>query len=256
MSNIFKDALDDVKGLEKKLLGPTYEYWNQIKSPPEIGITSDGTLDALGKDVDGLVQYVEVLVTGNGASKTGGPLGNKFFLQTGGKCKDINSCKDKDADCQLQEVDRYIYINNVPQGNIPFISSGMGKNFSDLKGLIPGTMGNLNVLNPFSIMQSFLSGATPDCSAVKLDTINNDNISSTETHYVTIVDQSNMDPCNFLDGKNPINGKQCTEIFSNMKNSEPAVYFPDDPMVQVYYAALGVLGIYILYCLMKKANKQ
>ena len=29
-----------------------------------------------------------------------------------------------------QEVDRYIYVNNVPQGNVPFISSGLGVNFT------------------------------------------------------------------------------------------------------------------------------
>ena len=258
MANLFQEVLSDAKGVEARLLGEPYEYWKQIKSPPEIGMTSDGSLQALAKDIDGLVQYVEVLVTGKGASKTGGPLGNKFFLQTGGKCKDINSCKDQGNDCQLQEVDRYIYINNVPQGNIPFISSGMGQNFSDLKGLIPGTMGNLNVLNPFAIMQAFMSGATPDCSAVKLETINADNITGTETHYVSIVDQSNMDPCSFLDGRNPVSGQQCKEIFSNMQkldNLDPAVFLPDDPMVQVYYAILGVLGLYILCCLMRKNHK-
>jgi hypothetical protein len=131
----------------------------------------------------------------------------------------------------------------------------MGTNFSELRGLVPGTMGNLNVLNPFAIMQAFMSGSTPDCSAVKLEVVNSDNISSTETHYVSVVDQANMDPCNFLDGKNPINGNQCREIFSNMRNLEPAVFLPDDPMVQAYYAILGVLGLYILYCLMQKANK-
>jgi len=254
MSNIFQEVLNDAKGVEKRLLGDPYEYWKQIKSPPELGMTSDGTLSALGKDIDGLVQYVEVLVTGQGASKTGRPLGNKFFLQTGGKCKDINSCAGKDDTCQLQEVNRYIYINNVPQGNIPFISSGMGQNFSDLKGLIPGTMSNLNVLNPFAIMQAFMSGGTPDCSAVKLETITPDNISSTETQYVSIVDQQNMDPCSFLDGKNPITGQPCKEIFSNMK-LQPAVYLPDNYIIKLYYGILGILMIYILYRLMIRNNK-
>jgi hypothetical protein len=100
-----------------------------------------------------------------------------------------------------------------------------------------------------------MSGSTPDCTSVKLEVINSDNISSTETHYVSVVDQSNMDPCNFLDGKNPINGNQCKEIFSNMQNLEPAAFLPDDPMVQAYYAILGVLGLYILYCLMQKTRK-
>ena len=83
MSNIFQEVLADAGAVEERLLGPNYEYWKQIKTPPELGMTSDGTLGALGKDIDGLVQYVEVLVTGQGASKTGRPLGNKFFLPTG-----------------------------------------------------------------------------------------------------------------------------------------------------------------------------
>jgi len=255
MSNIFQEVLTDANGVQERLLGPSYDYYKQIKTPEEIGMSSDGTLNAMGNDINGLVQYVEVLVTGKGASKTGGPLGNKFFLQTGGKCKDINSCQGQGTDCQLQDVNRYIYINNVPQGNIPFISSGMGQNFSDLKGLIPGAMGNLNVLNPFAIMQAFMSGGTPNCSAVKLQTINSDNISGTETHYVSIVDQQNMDPCSYLDRRNPITGQSCKEIFSNMKNLNPAPVLPDDPAIQVYYAMLGVLGIYIFYRLMLRNNK-
>jgi hypothetical protein len=256
MANLFNEVLKDAKGVEERLLGPTYEYWKQIKTPPELGMTTDGTLGAMAKDIDGLVQYVEVLVTGQGASKTGRPLGNKFFLPTGGKCKDIRSCDGQGADCQLQQVDRYIYVNNVPQGNIPFISSGMGQNFSDLKGLIPGAMGNLNVLNPFAILQAFMSGGTPDCSAIKLETVNTDNVSGTETHYVSIVDQQNMDPCSFLDRRNPITGQPCKEIFSNMREDlQPALYLPDDPMIQVYYAMLGVLGIYIFYRLLARNQK-
>ena len=54
-----------------------------------------------------------MLVTGKGrASKTGKPLGNKFFLKTGGQCNPI--------DKKGNTVDRYLYINNVPDGSIPF----------------------------------------------------------------------------------------------------------------------------------------
>ena len=55
-------------------------------------MTDKGTLKALGKNIDGLINYVEVLVTGKSkASATGGPLGNKFFLQTGAKCLDTET---------------------------------------------------------------------------------------------------------------------------------------------------------------------
>jgi hypothetical protein len=141
MSNLFEDVLNDAKGVEEKLLGPSYPYYKNIKRPNEIGMTDKGTLKALGKDIDGLIQYVEVLVSGKSkASATGGPLGNKFFLKTGAKCVDNKT---------NEQVDRYIYVNNIPQGSIPFISNGLGVNFKEFRGLIPGTMSNLSVLNPF-----------------------------------------------------------------------------------------------------------
>jgi hypothetical protein len=51
----------------------------------------------MANNIDGLIQYVQVLVTGGGASTTGGPLGNKFFLQTGGKCSDVKTKQEVDV---------------------------------------------------------------------------------------------------------------------------------------------------------------
>lgn len=242
MSNIFQDVLNDAKGVEQSLLGPSYKYYDQIKSPSEIGMSADGDLGALARDVDGLVQYVEVLVTGNSnASRTGRPLGNKFFLQTGAKCMNPNK----------QEVDRYIYVNNIPSGNIPFISSGLGKNFSEFKGLIPGAVSDLNTLNPFTIMQSFMSGSTPPCQEVTLETIDVNNNSSQETHYVTLVDLQNMDACSMPGGVNNYTkpARRCKEAFENQTLSP---VMPRDPIVQLYFAGLAALGIYTLTRLMHK----
>ena len=191
MSNVFQDVLSDSSSVKAQLLGPDYPYYKYIKSPSDIGMSSKGSLSQLGKDVEGLIEYVNLLVSGKSkASATGQPLGNKFFLKTGGKCLD----KSTDPG---QEVDRYIYINNVPMGNIPFISSGMGVNFSDFKGLIPGTISNLNAFNPMTMLQSFLSGSTPDCKEITMQTIDTYNNKSTESHFVTMVDITNMDPCSF-----------------------------------------------------------
>ena len=162
-NNMFEDVLTNAKGVEEKLLGPSYPYYKYIRTPTEIGMSDKGTLAQLGKNINGLVAYVDLLVSGNGkASATGKPLGNKFFLKTGGKCTDKLT---------QQEVDRFIYINNVPQGNIPFISSGMGVNFGQFKGLIPGTISNLNAFNPMEIFQAFLSGSKPDCQEITMETI-------------------------------------------------------------------------------------
>jgi hypothetical protein len=253
MSNLFEEILTDVKGVEDRLLGPTYPYYKNIKTPNQIGMSDKGTIQQMSKDIEGLIQYVELLVTGKSkASSTGKPLGNKFFLKTGAKCLATDSCTDPSNSSTCEHVDRYIYINNVPEGNIPFISSGLGVNFSEFKGLIPGAMGNLNVLNPFAIMRAFLSGSTPPCQKITMQTINSDNVRSSETHYVTLADIANMDPCIFSNNKNPVTGQKCRETFQN--NSEPEVLMPDDPLAQLYFASLGVVGLFILYRLMEKSR--
>jgi hypothetical protein len=247
MSNVFEDVLNDAQGVEEKLLGPSYPYYKNIKMPNEIGMTDKGTLKALGKDIDGLIQYVELLVSGKSkASATGGPLGNKFFLKTGAKCVDNKTD---------EQVDRYIYVNNIPDGSIPFISNGLGVNFKDFRGLIPGAMGNLSVLNPFNILQAFLSGGTPPCQEITMETVDVNNNKSSETHYVTLVDIANMNPCSFSDKTNPKTGVKCKESFSTYNLNESEDFpFPNDTFDQLYFAGLGGLGIYILYKLMEKSK--
>ena len=252
MSNLFQEVLTDAKGVEERLLGPTYPYYKNIKTPSEIGMSDKGTIQQMAKDVDGLIQYVELLVTGKSkASATGGPLGNKFFLKTGGKCAAIDSCSDPNDSSTCKHVDRYIYVDNVPQGNIPFISSGMGVNFSEFKGLIPGAMGNLNVLNPFAILRAFMAGSTPPCQHITMQTITSKNVKSSETHYVTLADITSMDPCTFKNGKNPVSGKKCKETF---QTNDDEILMPDDPIAQLYFASLGVLGLFIFYRLMEKSR--
>jgi hypothetical protein len=203
-------------------------------------------LSTLATDIDGVIGYVSLLVSGNSkASATGRPLGNKLFLNTGAKCTDVKT---------KQDVDRYIYINNVPVGNIPFISSGMGVNFSEFKGLIPGTMSALNVINPFAILQSFLSGPKPECQEVTMETIDIHNNRSTESHFVSLIDLKNMDPCVFMDKYNRFSDKRCVEAFTERKKNNIQSMFkvPNDIIAQSYFASLGVLGIFILYSMMNK----
>jgi hypothetical protein len=242
-SNVFTDVLGNLKSVEEKYIGPDYPYWKYIKMPSQMGMSDEGSLNALGNDINGLIGYVEVLVSGKSeASTTGGPLGNKFFLKTGGKCTDTKTNAD---------VDRYVYINNVPEGDIPFVSSGMGVSFSEFRGLIPGVMGNLSALNPMEIMQSFMAGSKPACQEITLETIDVNNNKSTETHFVTTVDLQNMPPCMFPDRKNPITGLPCTEAFENL--TIPNV--KNDIFTNAYYLSLGVLGILILYYIIQKNKK-
>ena len=250
MSNIFQEVLNNAQGVEEQLLGPSYPYYKNIKTPSQLGMSSKGTIQQMSQNIVGLTNYVEVLVSGtSSASATGGPLGNKFFLQTGGKCV------DNSVDGSNNQVDRYIYVNNVPEGNIPFISSGLGVDFTDFRGLIPGAMSNLNVLNPFGLLQSFLAGSTPPCQEITMQTIDVNNNKSTETNFVTVTDIQNMDPCSFLNGINPITNAKCSESFTTGVSANAArVNMPDDPLAQLYFASLGLVGVYILYRFMEKSR--
>lgn len=216
-SNFFSDIVNDMKGMEQNLLGPDYLYWKRILKPSDMGMSSDGNFGALTNNVNGLINYVEVLVSGNGGSTTGGPLGDRFFLKTGGQCKDVASGN---------KVDRYIYIDNVPNGNIPFISSGLGgTDFTEFEGLIPGLLGDLGKMNPLSIFKSFMMGDNPDCMSVTLQTIvpvTDSNLNDTgqdnigmETQFVAVADVKNMDPCIFPNKQNPADSSlKCTETFT------------------------------------------
>ena len=248
MSNVFQDALSDVNELQESLLGPTYNYPDQIKSPSELGMSSTGSWKTLTNDISGLIAYVQVLVTGEGkASKTGRPLGTKFFLKTGGKCKDIKSG---------ELVQRYVYIDNVPDGTIPFISSGLGVNFTTFRGLIPGIMSNIGKVNPLQILQSFVMGSNPDCQSITLQTIDAKNNVSKETQFVATLDIQSMTACSFPDKKNPLTGEKCREAFSNINPSEfKSSKMPEELITKVYFSALGVFGFYILLKLLQSKRK-
>lgn len=244
--NFFEEVLDDAKNVEKKILGPDYKYWKQVKTPQQLGMSTEGSISTIARDVDGLINYVELLVTGGGdASVPGRPLGNKFFLKTAATCKDDKSGKI---------VDRYIYVNNVPDGDIPFISGAMGVNFSSFEGLVPGTLGNVAAINPMLLFQSFMAGSHPKCQEITLETIDVNNRTSNETRHVATMDLKSMNPCSFKPryGGNPVTGEPCREAFTNRKRSK----VPDDFLVKMFYASLGVLGVYILIHLMKRLKER
>lgn len=207
MSNFFKDVMDDLSGLEEQILGPNYKYYKFIKTPKEIGMSSDGNLGAIANNIKGLIAYTELLVSGGGAaSMTGKPLGNKFFLRTGAQCTDKETGN---------LTNRYIYINNVPDGEIPFISSGMGVNFTEFEGLLPGTMSNIAQINPLGVFQAFMLGSEPECQALNMETIDVNNNISRETHHVLTSDIKNMNSCWFTNKVNPVTGVPCREAFQN-----------------------------------------
>jgi len=239
MSNFFSEALNDLEGLEEKILGPDYPYHKFIKSPSEMGMSASGS--KIATNIGGLISYVDVLVTGRGkASTTGQPLGDKFFLTTGATCKDKATGED---------VTRSLYVNNIPDGSIPFISGMTGASFTDFEGLVPGAMSDMANLNPLAIFQAFMLGANPECQSLTMDTVDANNVRSTDTAFVATADINNMNACWFRDRKNPVSGDKCREAFS--QRITPAA-LPENKIKQAYIAALGFLGLYIACRLMSK----
>jgi len=181
MADFFNSVLDAPGNLSKEYLGQDYKYQKHIKTPEELGMSSEGSFSAIGKDIAGIVSYVELLVAGGGeatknAPTNGGILGDRFFLKTGGQCKDVATGN---------KVDRYIHIDNVPDGTLPLISSGMGGyKFSSFKGLIPGMMTNIAHIEPTKIFGAFMMGAEPLCMEVERNVIDEEGRSSRVKHHM------------------------------------------------------------------------
>ena len=250
MGDFFKDIAGGVEKAQAGFLGPTYNYAKQIKAPSELGMSGDGNMEALAQDIAGLVDYTKVLVEGKGrAQRQNSPLGNKFYLKTGGQCKS--------SDGQLH--DRWIYVNNIPTGTIPFISSMTGAALGDFRGLVPGTVENLGHLNPLALFGGFMQGTNPKCRKLNLR-----GGSGKRDLYVADADIANLSPC-LWGGKNPVSGaemKGCASGFQNMndlmnglrKTFGDDLTLEDNPMAKVYNVGFSALLLYLMYHLVMKSG--
>jgi hypothetical protein len=120
---------------------------------------------------------------------------------------------------EKKQVDRWIYVNNIPDGSIPFIASGAdGRTFDDLRGLIPGALGNLGALNPVQLFNGFTAGTYPDCAKITLQTVDNNNVRRSETRHIALVEMVEMNPCHFPGRYNPASGKTCQNRNEGMGN--------------------------------------
>ena len=256
-----------------------YNYWGGVKGTGEMGMHSDVNAITGWPQVDrnreaveaylDLVQYSYAGGEGKGASRTPGPMGNRYYYDTGSKCKNNGN-----------KVTLHKYMNNVPDSR-----DGSG-NASESRGLVPGIIGNIAKLSPFPIIQALTSSGTPDCSTYKVNVIDNDVPSNYVSVNLTDSDAKNLDPCVFKPGakdskgiqyhKNPKDGSnkkystdQCKNVkdtnltahegFVNMFNDKftpsyksvtkyasPHSNLPDDPLTNIYILSLSLFGIYIV----------
>ena len=246
----------------------SYSYAQNIKTPAELGISTKASYSTAGNDIIKMGSYVDVLISGQCskkapcASKTGGPLGNKYFYSTGGQCKDSSG--------NMQ--DRYLFVNNIPTGNLPILDVSTG-----MQGLIPGIIGDMGAINPVALASIIGEGSTPECSQVTLDTVDDNNNTCAASYYIAQKDQTYIDgsllnhargrPCGPGEGvvgghtghsgPGVFNGtpptpppQQQQQGFTTMQ--KPLLLLPNDYIVQFFFAGVCVLGLYIIFKIGKK----
>ena len=229
-----------------------YNYGAFINSPAQMGmkgeVNSKWGLETIGTNFGGLISYVELLVNGTTPAsraaaidyqKSGKrfeqPLGNAYIFNTGFKCKDSKG----------ELKDAVAYMNNIPLGNIPFISGILGAgDVQQLRGLLPGMFEDLNGFNPMIIMDALeiepgatcnLDVETKDEYKLPITNINEagtdyeDGKPPVEYKQFHMFDSmvSAIDPCLFkgpAEGKkmNPVSQQTCRETFANIDNSQSA----------------------------------
>lgn len=266
------------------MLAPAYSYADKIKNPSDVlddyinkdpdsykfglvDITDEDDFKGLEKSVGAMVSYMVLNIEGNSSGENVlkgnvNNLGNKFFLKTYLKCKDVKTKK---------EVDRHIYINNIPTGRYKL--TGGAK--TNLKGLIPGIVSNLESFNPFDAIKELIGSPTPDCVKLKLETIDNTNKTKPMEAYISLDDLKDMkkydmhltrknnneqytDECldNWSKGKNKCNApyqlKPIENFFNRIFSSKSSESKPHDsneiiPIYEVYYGAISILLMYIIY---------
>jgi len=226
-------------------LGPDYKYHNYIKKPEEMGMSEAGNFNALANNISGVINYANVLISGKGNARKGSqPLGSKFFINTGGKCKPAKykgkDKKDNDKFKELKsnkQVERFVFIDNTVKGHILGPSN---------TGLIPGMLENIEAMNPLDIMSAFSQDAVPYCKKISRSTMPDKGV---KTHHVAF---SDLDRAGWTEGfetmltelKNMKNKKNTSEIDINLL----AKY----PMLNLLTTSVSISLLVLIVYLMKR----
>ena len=179
-------------------LDEPYPYYKHIKNPRQLNMSDRGTLNQAAKNVTGLIEYVEVLTTGKSRASGNKYLGDKKFVDTGVTCDSINGLTKFDKDNGITKPTRSIYMDNVPNENAlnSFVDvRDLGLEGAP-KGLVPGVLYNILEINPFNIVNA-MGSSNDNCVKVKLKTVNNENVASSQEGYIKVDDIDDIHKDNF-----------------------------------------------------------
>ena len=217
--NITK-AGDDVMDA---ILGPSYDYTNNIQSPGSLGVGQDGSIGQVITNAEAIGTYTSNL--------TLGPLqGNQYFLNTGGMCTVSDSGDPNNG----KTVPRFTFVNNRMEGgdvlaDFPNLSNALGGDLNNFDGLIPGMMGDVVATNPITIINALMLPGTPSCKAYSCPTTDNlGNSTGNQTYYLTPALEQSINHCQTATTANISGVSTSSESFAPFWNSHPAF----EPMVK------------------------
>jgi hypothetical protein len=153
---VWSDIQNNPDSASSSILGPSYSYSDNIPGPTSMGVGSSGSFGQLFTNLGAAKNYVKIMITGDP------PLGDAYFINTGG------TCTAPDGSTQS----RMNFINNKPAGSelVPQSLSELSFLSSDLNGLIPGVVGDLEGLDPLFLFNAMTADGTPSCQCYQCPT--------------------------------------------------------------------------------------
>lgn len=144
------------------MLGPSYSYADEMKTPSEIGVRKDGSVGAIMDSIAAVNYYTDTIGFGHSTAlaKSNGlqqnPLGIRYFIKTGNKCSN--------------GADMHEYVDTVPKplpGKVGReIENAFGVKF---QGLAPGIVQDAaNALNPVPLFKAAMGSGYAKCKKVTL----------------------------------------------------------------------------------------
>ena len=236
----------------KSFLGEDYDYINAFYNPRDCAgggpcMGENGSL--ISNNLKGTVNYGSALFleskpsNPNNVIKTTGPLGNKYFIDSG------IECKTEEGD----DVSRHIFVNNQPSGNLPFLETLAGEGGMP-RGLIPGLMSNVERLNPVKLMSAFNPeiGDAALCKERNVEEIRQ-NINGSHRKDLVKVYMTDGD---YKDALEDGLVESFSAIYSDNDDPQPDDNYskmPDDTLMQIYLSTITITG---MYRLLKSMNKR
>lgn len=156
----------------ENILGPEYDFASAIPGPASMGVSSRGKLSQIIKNAGAVSGYIDMISSGvptkitqnlnKQAFKQVRPLGARFFLPTIKKCE----YTDENGNISIEQVSDY--INTVPTGNSlgETVKRNLNAVGSDIQGLAPGLIEDVQALNPLTLLSAVSNTNTPTCTLV------------------------------------------------------------------------------------------